>query len=253
MHRYIVCFRNILIRAFNHLPLFLTARIKPRKRFSVTIVSNVPMKYFCRVNPEQQFIEQVVPLFMRFGIKSLTMDDIARQLGVSKKTIYKYVTDKTDLVRKAVEFQSNEERDAIERICEKDLNAIDQLFEISKVITNILSQIHPSVHYDLEKYYPDVWSMALKQRQEQVFSCIYNNLEIGKSDGLYRDDLNGEIIAQIYMAKIDQLIDGEIFPPHKFNFADVYLEFFRYHIRGIASPKGLKYLIEKVKKETENR
>lgn len=181
------------------------------------------------------------------------MDDIARQLGVSKKTLYKYVSDKNDLVSRAVAYQSDEERNHIRDICEKDLNAIDQIFEISRVITEILGQVHPSVHFDLEKYHPEVWHMAMNNRQEEVFRCIYDNLEKGKSEGLYREDLNSEIIARIYIAKLDVLFDGEVFPPQQFNFADVYLEFFRYHVRGIASEKGLAYLIEKVKKERENR
>lgn len=177
------------------------------------------------------------------------MDDIARQLGVSKKTIYKYVSDKNDLVRRAVEWQSVEERTSIQHICECGYNAIDEIFEISKVVTEILSQVHPSVHYDLEKYHPEAWSVATKNRQENVYTCVLANLNKGKEEGLYREDLNCDVIARIYIAKMDMLFDGEVFPTHQFNFPEVYLEFFRYHIRGIASKKGLEYLIQKVNKE----
>ncbi len=205
------------------------------------------------MNAEQQLIEQVMRLFMRYGIKSLTMDDIARQLGVSKKTIYKYVSDKNDLVRRAVETQSIEERASIQKICDSGLNAIDEIFEISKVVSEILSQVHPSVHYDLEKYHPEAWCVATKLRQDHVYKCVFGNLTKGKEDGLYREDLNCDVIARIYIAKMDVLFDGVVFPPQQFNFQEVYLEFFRYHIRGIASEKGLKYLIEKVKKQKANK
>jgi len=219
----------------------------------VLLFPKFPEHTFAAVNAEQQLIEQVMRLFMRYGIKSLTMDDIARKLGVSKKTIYKYVSDKNDLVRRAMEHQIETERFSINSICEAGTNAIDEIFEISKIISEILGQVHPSVHYDLGKYHPEVWNVAMKQRQDHVYECVFGNLNKGKEEGLYREDLNCEVIAKIYIAKLDVLFDGEIFSPQQFNFADVYLEFFRYHVRGIASPKGLEYLIEKVKKQKANK
>lgn len=202
---------------------------------------------------EKELIEKASQVFMRLGIKSITMDDMARQLGVSKKTIYKYVKDKNDLVNKALAVHGEHEMCSIESICSKGLNAIDEIFEISQFVTEMLSTVHPSVHFDLEKYYPEAWNMAVQERQKQVFKCITENLEKGVKEGLYREDLKPEIIGRIYIAKLDVLFDGELFPPQQFNFAEVYLEYFRYHIRGIASQKGLQYLIEKVKKEQANR
>lgn len=212
-----------------------------------------PCYTFAAMNAEKEFIEKVTRLFMRLGIKSLTMDEIARQLGVSKKTIYKYVADKNELVRRAVAFQQEEEQAAIQAICSKGHNAIDELFEISRHISDMLAQIHPSVHFDLEKYHPDAWKLSMSCRQQQVYECIFGNLENGKKQGFYRADLDSDIIAKIYIAKLDVVFDGELFPVDQYKFATVYLEFFRYHIRGIASEKGLNYLIEKVKKERSNQ
>lgn len=190
---------------------------------------------------------------MRLGIKSLTMDEIARQLGVSKKTIYKYVADKNELVRRVVEFHQKEEQAAIQAICSSDNNAIDELFDISSHISEMLTHMHPSVHFDLERFHPDAWELLISCQQEQVYACIFENLEKGKKQKLYRTDLNSDVIAKIYIAKLDVVFDGELFPVDKYKFVSVYLEFFRYHIRGIASEKGLQYLIEKVKKEKSNQ
>lgn len=202
---------------------------------------------------EQELIAKASQVFMRLGIKSITMDDMARQLGVSKKTIYKFVKDKNELVERALAVQGHDEHCQIEEICEKGYNAIDEIFEISKFVTEMLSTTHPSVHFDLEKYYPESWATAMQRRQEYVFQCVHGNLVKGSKDGLYRPNLNPEIIARIYIAKLDVLFDGEVFPAQKFNFAEVYLEFFRYHIRGIASEEGLNYLKEKINKEKSNR
>lgn len=181
------------------------------------------------------------------------MDEIARQLGVSKKTIYKYVADKNELVRRAVDFQQEEEQAAIQAICSKGHNAIDELFEISRHISDMLAQMHPSVHFDLERYHPEAWKQLMTCQQQQVYTCVFENLEKGKKQRLYRTDLNSDVIAKIYIAKLDVVFDGELFPADKYKFTTVYLEFFRYHIRGIAGEKGLQYLIEKVKKEKSNR
>lgn len=181
------------------------------------------------------------------------MDEIARQLGVSKKTIYKFVSDKNELVIRAVQFQQEEEQAAMQAICSGENNAIDELFDISSHISEMLTHMHPSVHFDLERYHPDAWEQLISCQQEQVYACISENLEKGKKQKLYRPDLNSDVIARIYIAKLDVVFDGEMFPADKYRFAEVYLEFFRYHIRGIASEKGLNYLIEKVQKERSNQ
>lgn len=204
---------------------------------------------FAAVNNEQRFIKKVMNLFMRLGIKSLTMDDIARQLGISKKTIYKYVSDKNELVRKCVEWQSEEEYCAIAETQKAGLNAIDEIFEISKMVTELLSQLHPSVYFDLEKYYPEAWDIAVNKRKKRVYEDVVLNMNKGVQEGLYRSDLNVDVVARIYVAKMDLLFDGNLFPPHQFSFTDVYIEFFRYHIRGIASEKGREYLTKKMTNE----
>lgn len=201
------------------------------------------------MNQEQHIIQQVIGLFLRYGIKSLTMDDIARHLGISKKTLYKYVADKNDLVNRVVTEQCRLEQETISEICHRGLNAIDESFEISRTVAELLGQMHPSVHFDLEKYHSEVWRSTFKLREDFVFNCVLENLKKGIKEGLYRDSINAEVIARLYNAKMDVLFDGELFPATQFNFKEVYLEFFRYHIRGIASQSGLEYLIEKVKRE----
>lgn len=201
---------------------------------------------------EHKIVSGAYEVFMKYGIKSVTMDDIAKQLGISKKTLYRHVSDKNDLLRKALYLSHKEEEAAINAICDKGYNAIDESFEVSKLILKLLKKVHPSIHYDLEKYHTEVWNELLVAHQEHIRQCIVNNLENGISEGYYRENLNIPIIANIYISRFDVVFDGSIFPPDQYNFPQVYLEMFRYHIRGIASEKGLKYLTEKVNKEKEN-
>ncbi|MGD1846840.1 MAG: TetR/AcrR family transcriptional regulator [Salibacteraceae bacterium] len=199
---------------------------------------------------KRQILEQADEVFMRLGIKSVTMDDMARNLGISKKTLYQYVSDKNDLVFQTLQINCDYEEKVIRDICTRELNAIDESFEVSKWVVGQLKRIHPSIHYDLEKYHPEAFHHFRKAQTNTVYECIEGNLRKGMQEGLYRDDLNVHVIATVYLARMDVVFDGQLFPPTKYDFAEVYLETFRYHIRGIASEKGIEYLVEKVKKET---
>lgn len=215
----------------------------------------IELTYFCPAmdKKEEKIIVGARDLFMKYGIKSLNMDDIARQLSISKKTLYQIVSDKNDLVDRAFAHVIEDECCRVKDVADKGLNAIDELFEVSKVIVQMLSQIHPSIHFDMVKFHPEVFKNRQSQQQEMVYDIMHQNLEKGKKEGLYREDLKSHIIAKIYIARMDMFFDGETFPPHETNFQEVYMESFRYHIRGIASDKGVEYLVKKVKNQQESQ
>ena len=203
-------------------------------------------------NMDEKLIEilsKTGQLFMRFGIKSMTMDDIARQLGVSKKTLYQYVNDKNDLVVKTMQAIVEHEQNISNSICQMHENAIDMLFELSKDIGQKFGQIHPSIHYDLQKYHPEAWEIFMSFKKDFVAECIEQNIKKGIEQGLFRENQDPYVTSRLYASRIDLLMDSEMFPPDKFSFSMLHLEMMRYHIRGLASEKGLKYLKEKIKQE----
>lgn len=197
----------------------------------------------------RELLAKTAQLFMRFGIKSMTMDDVARQLGVSKKTLYQYVTDKNDLVVKAVQLIVDTEVARAEERFRTTPNAIDLLFKVSHDISQKFGQVHPSINYDLEKYHPEAWAIYKGFKDEFLTGCVEQNICAGVEQGLYRDNLDPFLIAKFYSSKMHMCSDGETFDPSKYSFQKIHLEMMRYHIRGIASEKGIKYLQEKVKQE----
>lgn len=199
---------------------------------------------------EQKIIQQATEVFMRYGIKSVNMDDVSRHLGISKKTLYQYVSDKSDLVRKAVEHFGAHEECALRKIAGERLNAIDESLEIMKWVLSILQTANPAVEFDLQKYHPEIHKTMLEQRHRVVFDGTYNNLKKGQREGLYRKDFNPELIAKIYMARMDVMFDQTLFPFPEWSLTEIYTQTFIYHIRGIASEKGLAYLREKMKLKT---
>ncbi|NQY08904.1 MAG: TolC family protein [Flavobacteriales bacterium] len=190
----------------------------------------------------ENILVEVYALFTRNGIKSTTMDDVARALGISKKTLYQFVNDKPDLVSSVIAYQIELDKNVVDNIFEQGVNAIDEMIAIKIYFTNKLSEIHPSFHFDMEKYYPGTWKIFLDYKNSYVLDCVIKNMEKGVKEGYYRTDLHIPIISRIYVGRIDQIFDSGIFPVSEFNFPEVNVENMKYHIRGIASDKGLKYL-----------
>ncbi len=197
---------------------------------------------------EKEIIAGATEVFMRLGIKSVNMDDISRQLGISKKTLYKYVSDKNDLVKKSVQVIIAVEDEAIDQIQSKGLNAIDENMEIMKHVMGMLNNMHPSIIFDMEKYHPEVLRYMMDNRHTNVYDCIMSNLKKGIKEGLYRKNLNADVIAKFYINSMDVILDKTEVHIEGISYSEKFKEYFRYHIRGIASEKGIQYLKENYSK-----
>lgn len=197
------------------------------------------------------FLAQVVEIYTQYGIKSITMDDLARLLGISKKTIYTYIKDKNSLVEETLDYIHEKDSNHIFSCVKQYSNAINQLLAVSELISKRLNRIHPSVFYDIKKYYPQIIKKVQAHKATMVKQFVIDNLELGKQQGFYRMNINSEIMAQMYMSITDVLFQGHQFgPDSQCTFSEYYSEFFRYHIRGIASIKGLNHLQQLI--ETNN-
>jgi TetR/AcrR family transcriptional regulator, cholesterol catabolism regulator len=192
-------------------------------------------------------------LYTKYGIKSITMDDVAMELGISKKTLYQYVTDKDDLVGK---FIDNEIALRHEQICncfKTDFNAIEELFEISIFMNKMMKDQNPATEHDLKKYYPHHYYKTVKVRRERIFDYILLNLRKGKEEGLYRKELNEEIIAKLYLSRVESINLNDLFTVEEFTSIRLFIELLNYHIRGIATENGIMVLNKKLKElETNN-
>lgn len=190
--------------------------------------------------------------FMKYGIKSITMDDIAKELGISKKTLYQYVTDKDDLVGKVIDNEIARRQEEICKCFRIGFNAIEELFEISMYMNKILRNQNPATEYDLRKYYPHHYQKIAKTRREGIFNYILQNLKKGIKEGLYRKDLNIEIIARLYLLRSESIGTNDLFTIEEFTSDKLFTELLTYHVRGIATEKGILVLEEKIKATGKN-
>ena len=191
---------------------------------------------------EKQLLIAAGDIFMMNGVKSMTMDDIARALKISKKTLYKFVKDKNDLVCKSIGLVMDSHECEFDEICDRIENPIEELREITLKAAEQLKLIHPSVMYDIRKFHPEAWEYFEDHKNTHIYECVIDNLKRGQNTGVYREDINSEIISKLYVARFEILFDPEIFPPSKFTLVDVHNEMMQYHFYGILTPKGIEEL-----------
>jgi len=194
------------------------------------------------MSPRTIIISKCNELFLRYGVKNLTMDDIARELGMSKKTIYQYVTNKSDLVKKVMQAHLDKEIAVIAEVGKNAKNAIDENVRMLTYMSKELQTFNSSVFFELQKYYPDSYDLFNEYREKVSLPHILRNLERGIEEGMYREDIDPEIVARIYVYALDILIDQQRFPAKKYHFFNLYKEFVNYHLAGILTAKGAKYL-----------
>lgn len=178
----------------------------------------------------------------KYGIKSVSMDDIARQLGISKKTIYQHFENKKDLVRNIVLFTIENDERQILAFSENSASAIDEIMNIAAHVVQFLRGMSDSMIYDLQKYYAKEWLLVEQHHDEFVFEIIRNNIDRGMHEGLYIEGLQSDVIARLYVSLCESLTDETQFPLKKYTKSDLFKTMMSYHIRSIVSEKGKKQL-----------
>jgi len=197
---------------------------------------------------------KVRDLYTKYGIKSITMDDVASELSISKKTLYQYVTDKDDLVGKFIDFEIEIRQEEICKCFNFGFNAIEELFEISVFMNKLMREQNPATEHDLKKYYPHHYQKTVKTRRDRMYTYILLNLQKGKEEGLYRPDLDEEVIAKLYLSRSENIHFNELFTVEEFTSLKLFVELLAYHVRGIATENGIIVLESKLKElETGNK
>lgn len=190
---------------------------------------------------------KVRELYTKYGIKSITMDDVASELSISKKTLYQYVTDKDDLVGKFIDYEIEVRQEQIGRCFSFGYNAIEELFEISGFMNKLMREQNPATEHDLKKYYPHHHQKTVKTRRDKMFTYILLNLKKGKEEGLYRQDLDVDVIAKLYLSRSENIHFNDLFTVEEFTSLKLFVELLTYHVRGIATEKGIFVLENKLK------
>lgn len=191
---------------------------------------------------EKEIVKNAAYLFLQYGYKSVTMDDLAEHMGISKKTIYTYFNDKISLIRSSVWYIFEEVKTKIIGVQESMDNPIEALYEIKKIAVEVLGNKDKSPQYQLQKYYPSIYSEIRKKELSALGNSFEMSLKKGMKSGLFRPSLDTQFITLIYFNGFRGLRDIELFPPEDYDIDQIIGKFIDYHLRAIVTPKGLKFL-----------
>jgi AcrR family transcriptional regulator len=195
-------------------------------------------KSFLRDN----LLEHSEEMFIRHGITCLTMDHIAKKLGMSKKTIYSLVRDKSHLVLEVIERYVQKEKKINEKIRLTAQNPIEEMVLVMAHILQQTKELNPQVVFDLQKYYPESWQVYHHYRNSYMIEFISANIKKGVENGFYRSDFNIDMITKFYIGALNIITDQTLFPSKHYKFVNILKEFIQYHLRAIVSAKGLEEL-----------
>jgi len=187
-------------------------------------------------------------LFMRYGIRSVSMDDIAAQLGISKKTIYQFFADKDELVDAVVDDEINGMQKDCSLCAKEARDSVDEIFLTMEQIVEQFRNMNPMVLYDLEKFHFKAYQKFLRHKNEYLGKIIASNIERGIREELYRPEVNIDIMAKFRLESMMLSFNMDLFPPRKYNPADVAKEAIEHYVYGLATVKGHKQ-IQKYKQE----
>jgi AcrR family transcriptional regulator len=191
-------------------------------------------------------LQKAGEIFLRFGFKSVTMDDIANELAISKKTIYKYFKNKEILVDESLSHLHQCIHNTVSCICVKGFNAIQENFEIKKTFKDLFKNTDDSPMYQLQKYYPKTYKKLMADEFCMFKDFIQKNIEKGIEEGLYRKDINVETTIKFYFSLVMSVHDTNLYSYNKNTINKLEMMVLEYHTRAIATQKGIKILDEQL-------
>jgi TetR/AcrR family transcriptional regulator, cholesterol catabolism regulator len=193
---------------------------------------------------KDRILHKAQELFSKFGIRAVTMDEISTQIGISKKTLYQYYSDKDGLVDECMEMDMVNSKSDCSIATEMSENAVDEIFITLEFISQEFKDLNPIIMHDLKKFYPQTYEKFNDHINSFYYNIIYNNLEKGIQEGLYRDNLDLDIITKFRLSSIVLGFDQNIFPSSEYNLLKVTEKILEHFLYGIVTEKGLKLIYE---------
>jgi TetR/AcrR family transcriptional regulator, cholesterol catabolism regulator len=190
----------------------------------------------------QRIIEEAAVMFRTYGIRTVTMDMLANQLGISKRTIYEIFKEKDEIIEAVLKWMTVRQRELMEKVLKESGNVIEAIFKILDLMMEHFQKMSPAFQMDMKRLHNDVMN---KMEGAKDIPYIRNNsllIERGISEGVFRDDIDVQIINKCMLEVVKMTNDRELFPPDSFPNEDVIRNVYINYLRGISTSKGLELI-----------
>ncbi len=200
------------------------------------------------IETKSRILDTAHDLFYKYGIRSVSMDDIAHSLSISKKTIYRWFNEKEEIVHACCTGDLEEHYRNCEEINRNSRDAVHEIIGIMNFLSEMFSRMNPNLFYDLKKYHPHSYKAFRNFKEKKLLPMVEENLKRGVMEGLYREDINIKILSRLRIEQVELGLNAEIFPPSKYNYPEVQIALIDHFLHGIVTIKGMK-LIDKYKEK----
>lgn len=201
---------------------------------------------------KQKILNSAEELFIQYGIRSVTMDDVAREASMSKKTLYQYFDNKDGLVSEVALNHFEKETKEFEEIYGQSNDSIHEILLVSQCLRKHVFRMNPSLLYDMQKYHGRAWDNYLEFKHSTIRGHIERNIERGKAEGYFREELDAKVLSILRVEGVQLVFNTKIFPRGEFDFPSVQLQILDHFVHGLLTDKGRKKYEEYINLESTN-
>jgi AcrR family transcriptional regulator len=218
--------------------------------FFVLKVSFIYLHHEIVLAMKDTILEKAMELYLKLGFKGVTLDDIAQEMSISKKTIYQHFANRNELIEAVAKKIMEEIKCDIDTLSQGQMDPMEEMFAIRRYLRKSLEGKFQLPIYQLTKFFPEIAQKLKRDQFDKMYHSVLDNLNRGIALGLYRAEINLEFVTRIYFAGVTGTKDTDLFPETQFNIHTVTNMYLEYHLRAICTPKGLT-LLEKHLKEND--
>ena len=187
---------------------------------------------------KQRILAEAERLFWKYGVRSVTMEDIAKQLGISKKTIYQHFDDKEQILYQVIQDKSLRNLSEMDCLVTEGANPVEEMLYVLRMMQKHHDQISPNLLVDVKRYYPQAFALFKQYKEGQIMGSILENIQKGIDQGLYRSDINPAILARLRVEQIELAFNSDFFPTDQFTMQQIQYELIHHFVRGMLTEKG---------------
>ena len=196
---------------------------------------------------KEKIIVSATNLLFRLGARAVTTDDISREAGISKKTLYKEFGDKEEIIHSVCKSALGFQLQMIQEIAKKSKDPVHEIILTGNHISQVFGKINPVLLFDLKRYYPEAWKLLDQFKKKHIMKILESNLKRGVAMGIYRSELNIALMAHYRLAQFDLALEPDLFPVDKMSLGEIQVSLLDHFLHGITTIKGHK-LLDKYKK-----